>query len=234
MARPKMWQKERSKELEILDLGPAHYTLDEYTHCLTLLGRINQWLGGFKATKKAFLNLKHTPKSILEIGCGGGQLCHHMSAWFPEAQITGIDINAAAVQEAQRFNLSNQNVTFENQQNKTLPYASNQFDVVTTMLVCHHMNDHELVEFLKECYRICRFAVIINDLHRHFLAYTSFLLITPLLFPNRLIKNDGCLSVRRAFHKKDWLDALNQAGFSKNQYELCWNWAFRWTLTLKK
>jgi 2-polyprenyl-3-methyl-5-hydroxy-6-metoxy-1,4-benzoquinol methylase len=229
-----MWQKKRCGDLEILDLGPTHYTKDEYTHCLKLLGRINQWLGGFKATKKAFLHLKKMPRSILEVGCGGGHLCHQMSQWFPQAQITGIDINSAAVDEARRFNSSNKNVHCEKQQNKTLPYADNQFDVVTTMLVCHHMNDQELVEFLKECYRICRSAVIINDLHRHILAYTSFLLITPIFFPNRLIWNDGCLSVRRAFRKSEWLEALTQAGFREDQYELRWNWAFRWTLTIKK
>lgn len=229
-----MWQKERSQELEILDLDSSHYTQDEYKHCLKLLGRINQWLGGFQATKKAFTHLKKNPESILEVGCGGGYLCQLMSQWFPQAQITGIDINPAAVEETRKFNFSNKNVNSEQQQNKTLAYTTNQFDVVTTMLVCHHMNDQELVEFFRECYRICRCAVIINDLHRHIIAYTGFFLIAPIFFPSRLIWNDGCLSIRRAFHKNEWVKILTKAGFSEDQYELRWNWAFRWTLTIKK
>jgi len=229
-----MWQKKRSEDLEILDLGPPHYTVDEYNHCLKLLGRINHWLGGFKATKKAFKRLNNAPSSILEVGCGGGHLCHHMSKWFPKAKITGIDISSAAVEQAERLNLSNKNVRNERQPDKRLIHSDNQFDVVTTMLVCHHMKDQELVEFLKESYRVCRSAVIINDLHRHLLAYTSFFLITPIFFPNRLIWNDGCLSIKRAFRKHEWIEALTKAGFHKDQYTLRWNWAFRWTLTIKK
>lgn len=229
-----MWQDTRSTELEILDLDSSHYTLDEYTHCLEQLGNINHWLGGFVATRRALNRLKETPKSILEIGCGGGYLCRQMSKWFPSSCIIGVDINSSAVSQAKIINELNSNVLIEKQPDKTLPYEDNQFDVVTTMLVCHHMNDNELVEFLKESYRVCRSAVIINDLHRHILAYTSFWAIAPIFFPNRLIWSDGCLSVKRAFRKKEWLEALNKAGFHPDQYELRWNWAFRWTLTIKK
>lgn len=230
-----MWQNKRSMDLEILDLGPDHYTMNEYTDCLHLLGKINRWLGGFKATKGAFNRLKNAPKSILEVGCGGGHLCKKMSYWFPHANITGIDINRAAVMEAQKYlQVHNERVKIEEQEDKNLKYADGQFDIVTTILVCHHMNDQELVDFLKESYRICSSAVIINDLHRHLLAYAGFALIAPFAFPNRLIWQDGRLSIKRSFRKKDWIHILNMAGFQKHQYELRWNWAFRWTLTLKK
>ena len=230
-----MWQNERSLELEIMDLGPNHYTTDEYTLCLSLLGRINRWLGGFAATKKAFKRLRGIPSSILEVGCGGGYLCEKMTRWFPHASITGIDINSAAVLEARKlFNGQKNNVCIEEQDDKSLKYADNQFDVVTTMLVCHHMDDQECIHFLKESYRICSKAVIINDIHRHFLTYVIFSLMAPLAFPNRLIWHDGRLSIKRSFRKKDWINILERAGFHKSQYELRWNWAFRWTLTIKK
>lgn len=227
-----MWQNERSLDLEILDLGENHYTFKEYTQCLNLLGRINQWLGGFAASKKAFKSLKNTPTSILEVGCGGGHLCKKMSCWFPHAKITGIDLNKQAVIEAQKE--QKHNVRIEEQKSKMLPYQENQFDVVTTMLVCHHMDEQECVNFLKDSYRICTSAVIINDLQRHFLAYVTFSLIAPFAFPSRLIWQDGRLSIKRSFRKKDWIDLLKKAGFHKNQYVLRWNWAFRWTLTIKK
>ncbi|MEI8366384.1 MAG: methyltransferase domain-containing protein [Parachlamydiaceae bacterium] len=230
-----MWQNKRSTDLEILDLGPDHYTMTEYSECLTLLGRINQWLGGFAATQRAFKRLKNMPKSILEVGCGGGYLCKKIAHWLPHATITGIDINSTAVKEAQKlFNVQKDKVSIETQDGKTLKYMDNQFDVVTTMLVCHHMNDQELVNFLKESYRICSSAVIINDLQRHFLAYASFSMIASFAFPNRLIWHDGRLSIKRGFHKQDWINILKMAGFHNGQYELRWNWAFRWTLTIKK
>lgn len=226
-----MWQARRSYEQEILDLGPEHYTSEEYEHCLTLLGRINSLLGGFRATLKALKKLP-TPRSILEIGCGGGYLCRYLNSWYPQTAIRGIDISREAIAFAERHKV--ENVSFSVQADKTLHFPDNSFDVVTTMLVCHHMDDEELVRFLQESYRVCREAVVINDLQRHVLAYLSYSLITPFLFANRLIWHDGRLSIRRSFRKSDWTALLEKAGFQKSRYDLKWNWAFRWTLTLRK
>lgn len=231
-----MWQDRRSSSLEILDLGPQYYTQPEYDHCLALLGKINRYLGGFRATNKALKTLKTLPKSILEVGCGGGYLCHYLHKNYPETLIFGIDLSKEAIQHAKaQFSKENEGkIAFATQKEKTLLFNESSFDVVTTMLVCHHMTDEELVQFIKEAYRICSVSVIINDLHRHLLAYLSFSLIVPFVFPNRLIWNDGRLSIRRAFRKKDWSKIMEKAGFHPDQWTLKWNWAFRWTLTLRK
>jgi ubiquinone/menaquinone biosynthesis C-methylase UbiE len=231
-----MWQNKRSYTQEILDKGPDHYSSHEYHHCLELLNRVNWLLGGFRASKKAFSQLKTPPESILEIGCGGGYFCQLLKRWYPQARIIGTDLNPSAIEhaiDACPLDLS-KTIKFELQKTLELPYLDNSFTVVTTMLVSHHMTDEELIVFLKECYRICSQAVILNDLHRHFLAYASFSFIAPLFFPNRLIWNDGRLSVKRSFQKKDWIDLLEKAGFKRDQYTLRWHWAFRWTLTLRK
>lgn len=229
-----MWQNKRSEEQEILDLGD--YSDSEYESCLHLLGKVNEVLGGFSATKKAMLRLKETPNSILDIGCGGGQLCQKLHGWFPKAKIVGIDISQKAVEYAERLlpTSCKERVTFVLQKDKSLPYGDNSFDVVTTMLVCHHMSDDELVLFLKESFRISSMAVVVNDLHRHILAYIGFSLIAPFIFLNRLIWHDGRLSIRRSFQKNDWISFLERAGFQKRQYSLTWNFPFRWTLTLTK
>ncbi|MCB1113016.1 MAG: methyltransferase domain-containing protein [Chlamydiia bacterium] len=232
----KMWQDKRSNEQEILDLGSAHYSAEEYNNCLKLLERINFFLGGFRASWKALKALNKSPASILEVGCGGGYLCQHLHRWFPYATVQGIDISSEAIDHAQKHLPVDfkKNVFFRIQDDKTIEYPDNSFDVVTTMLVCHHMTDDELVTFLQQSYRVCSQAVVINDLHRHILAYISFSLVAPFAFPNRLIWHDGRLSVRRSFHKRDWLSLLEKAGFQKHQYTLKWNPAFRWTLTIKK
>jgi len=156
---------------------------------------------------------------------------HH---WFPEATVLGIDISQAAIDHAKKHLPEDfkKKVAFHIQDDKTLAYPDNSFDVVTTMLVCHHMTEGELLFFLRESYRVSSQVVIINDLHRHILAYISFSLIAPFVFPNRLIWHDGRLSVRRSFRKRDWLLLLEKAGFQKHQYTLKWNRAFRWTLTV--
>lgn len=218
---------------EILDLGPDHYTPQEYHRCLHLLSRINRLLGGFRAAKRALKNLRQSPLSILEVGCGGGYFCREMHTWFPNTRILGIDINPEAIAHAQKHPPGDK-LSFQIQKDKTLNFPDNYFDVAISMLVCHHMTDQELIAFIKESYRICTHAVIINDLQRHILAYASFSLLVPFAFPSRLIWQDGRLSVRRSFRKKDWTALLEKAGFKKSEYQLEWNWAFRWTLTLVK
>jgi len=231
-----MWQDKRSFEKEILDLSSAHYSQEEYNNCLKLLERINFFLGGFRALRKAFKSLNTIPSSILEVGCGGGYLCQHLHRWFPNAAVEGIDISHSAIAHAKKHLPVDfkKKVTFRIQDDKAIEYPDNSFEVVTAMLVCHHMTDDELVIFLKQSYRISSQAVIINDLHRHIFAYVSFSLIAPFAFPNRLIWHDGRLSIRRSFHKCDWLSLLEEAGFQKHQYTLKWNPAFRWTLTIRK
>lgn len=230
-----MWQNRRADKKEILDLGPEHYTQEEYIKCLQLLDRINQFLGGFKASGRTFKKLKDLT-SILEVGCGGGTHCSYLHRLFPKAKVLGIDICKEAIEYSQLSlpQAAKERVFFHHQKEKTLDYPDNSFDVVTTMLVCHHMTDDEIVVFLKESYRVCSQAVIINDLHRHFFAYLSFSLLVPFFFPNRLIWHDGRLSVRRAFRKADFEALLKKAGFQKNQTVLRWHWAFRWTLMVKK
>lgn len=222
-----MWQNNRSCQQEILDLGT--YTLEEYRKCLELLNKINKWLGGFRASKRACKKLD--PTSILDVGCGGGAYCLYLEQLFPKAKIVGIDINKDAVAYAKSKSQESRVLFY---QKGALDYPDNSFDLVTTMLVCHHMTDEELLFFLQESRRVCSKAVLINDLHRHFFAYLSISFLIPFFFRNRLIAHDGPLSVRRSFRKKDWLNFLQKAGIKKNQVVLRWNWAFRWTVMVKK
>ncbi|MBA4057205.1 MAG: SAM-dependent methyltransferase, partial [Marivirga sp.] len=67
---------------------------------------------------------------------------------------------------------------------------------------------------------------IINDIHRHSLAYYSIRLLTKVFSKSSMVKFDAPLSVRRAFTKKELLEILNEAGIKK--YTIQWKWAFRW------
>lgn len=219
------WQK-RSDQLELIDLGPLHYTQQEYLDCLHQLGKVGEYLGGDRASYKAIDLISPLPTSILDVGCGGGSFTQKLGKRYSSCQIKGIDISTEAISYAKTHNQRN-NVTFDLCSLCHLP--SKSYDVVIATLVCHHFNDDELILFLKNCTRIAKKAVIINDLHRHPLAWFAFILSAPLLFRNRLITHDGALSIKRAFKKKDWqgyLQALEAKG------KIIWHWPFRWIVTL--
>lgn len=228
-----MKNSSRSFEQELLDLGPAYYTKKEYEDCLFQLDRIGRFLGGNKATLKTFHKIS-TPQSILDVGCGGGHFTIQLAKEFPQSKVTGIDISSQAIEFAQKRLSETQlkNIEFKVSPALELKAASNSFDVVTTTLVCHHMNDTQLIDFLKKAYQVAKKYIIINDLHRHPLASLAFGMVARPFFNNRLILHDGLLSIKRAFKKSDWIDYLAQAEIPLEQCSITWHWAFRWVLCI--
>lgn len=224
-ALPLLFQH-RSTLPEIIDLGPSYYSPSEYEECLAKLDLIGKWLGGDRATFSALKNLK--PRSILEVGCGGGFFTAKLAQKFPQAKVVGIDLNPQAIALAKKQHRA-PNLSFELRTEENLNEPPKSYEIVLATLVCHHLSDENLISFLASAARIARKKVIVNDLHRHPLAYHLFRLITPL-FQNRLIQHDGLLSIQRGFTKKELTTLLSQSGISR--YSLKWKWAFRWLLEI--
>jgi 2-polyprenyl-3-methyl-5-hydroxy-6-metoxy-1,4-benzoquinol methylase len=228
----------RSSRLELIDLGADHYTDTEYAGFILQLERIGRFLGGDKASFKTFNKLPFAPKSILDIGCGGGQFTIKLAKKYPLAQVVGIDTNPKAIEIAKMYlnkeKPSLNNVEFIVPSSIHLNYPTDHFDIVTSTLVCHHLTDDQLIEFFKEACRVAKRTVIMNDLHRHSLARASFAIAAPLFFRNRLIWHDGLLSIQRAFKKKDWCELLEAAGISLKRCSISWHWAFRWMVKINK
>ncbi|MDP1881206.1 MAG: class I SAM-dependent methyltransferase, partial [Parachlamydiaceae bacterium] len=168
----------RSNDLELIDLGPSYYTNDEYEDCLIQLGRIGKYLGGNRASFKQFS--KHiNPEKILDVGCGGGSFTLLLGKYFPQSEVIGIDLSYQAIffAKKQLGHSLVKNVQFQVLDLNQIEKTHGKIDIITATLVCHHLKDAELIEFLKQSYRIACKSVIINDLHRNWLAYFGFALI---------------------------------------------------------
>lgn len=226
--------KKRSHEPELMDLGSQFYTIEEYRDCLKQLGRIGKYLGGDRATLQAFKSLPYAFDSVLDVGCGGGIFTLRLAQMFPKARIVGIDIAHEAISYAQErlHEVSANNIKFLLRTDPQLNEPPKSYDIVTATLVCHHFNDDMLIDFLKRARNVARKAIILNDLHRHWLAYVSFAGIGPLFFRNRLVQYDSLLSIKKAFTRKDWIEYLTRAGFSSGHYKIVWKWPFRWIITV--
>lgn len=229
-----MKKPQRCHSLEYIDIGPECYTEKEYQDCLKQLGRVGALLGGNRATLSAFSQLPQKPSSILDLGCGGGHFTQLLAEKFPGAKVVGLDYSSSAIDYAQKQinHKKLPNLHFEKAPEIELNMPENSFEIITATLVCHHMSDNDLIDFLKRAYHSSSKAIIINDLHRHPLAYGSFAVIAPVLFRNRLISHDGLLSIQRAFKRKDWSYYLSKAGIPTNSWKIEWKWAFRWIVTI--
>lgn len=225
--------KTRSYELELIDIGDSLYSQDEYTHCLHQMGRIGKYMLSDRLTIRAINRLRGPIASILDVGCGGGSFTARLAREYPQTQVLGIDISKHAIAYAQR-KMSHEmpNLSFAVPATAELNEPYKSFDIVTATLVCHHLDNPTLIDFLQRSAKVARKAIVINDLHRHWLAYAAFSIIAPIFFRNRLIMHDGLLSIKRAFTGRDWHMLLEQAGFKPHQYSIRWGIAFRWIVTI--
>lgn len=229
--------KARSNDLEIMDDllcegEVVHQTLRE-------LEFINRWLGGNAITLSGldYLLRSHSKSgaiSVADLGCGGGDMLKLINAWGTKRnqtfELAGVDANPHIINFARRNCADQSQIKFECANVFSEKFASRKFDIVVATLFTHHFTHSELVTLLKQWKAQAQLGIVINDLHRHPLAYHSIRLLTRLFSKSAMVKFDAPLSVRRGFLKKEWKAILKESGIEN--YELKWRWAFRWQLVI--
>jgi 2-polyprenyl-3-methyl-5-hydroxy-6-metoxy-1,4-benzoquinol methylase len=108
----------------------------------------------------------------------------------------------------------------------------NQFDVVFSSLFTHHFADEEWILLIKKMVACSKKAVIITDLHRHWLLYYAVIFIAYTFTKSKMARFDGPLSVKRSFKKAELVNLLQQSGLTN--YKITWKWAFRWQVIIYK
>ncbi len=212
---------------------------EELRRNLAELEVINNWLGGHKvvldALEQITKNGNHTLR-IADIGCGGGDTLKSIAKWTRrksiKVELEGIDANDFMVQYARNRCAEFPEISINQYDVFSGAFALQKYDVVVCSLFCHHFTDKQLVQMFRQLYKQAKYKVIINDLHRHWLAYYSIKYITAAFSGSRLVKNDAPLSVWRAFKREELEELVQQAGIQN--YTLKWMWAFRWQLVLYK
>ena len=200
---------ERSLELEHLDKGD--YTPEEYEGCLAELRRINRFLGDASALKRSLLAEIESAGvqsfSVLDVGAGSGELLRVIARWAKmsgrSARLFGLELNARSAQAIMEESIGFASIRSLRGDALSLPFADGCFDYAICSLFTHHFKDEEVVAILKELGRVARRRVFVIDLHRHALAYYLYTTLGRLFLHNRLIREDGALSIRRGFRPRE-------------------------------
>lgn len=79
------------------------------------------------------------PLRILDIGCGTGRFLSQLGRALPDAQLYGLDLSRHYLAEARRRFAPGQDVSFVVENAETLPFASDYFDVVTSVFMFHEL-----------------------------------------------------------------------------------------------
>jgi SAM-dependent methyltransferase len=204
------------------------------------LEQINQWLGGYQVVTDALARLPLTghppgqPLALADLGCGGGDTLRVIARWARKRQLpvnlVGLDANAFMVAYARHKCRPFPNIHLHQEDIFAPAFSSRQFDVIICSLFCHHFTDQQLIDLLRQLQHQARVAVIINDLHRHPLAYYGIKFLTRLFPCSYLVRHDAPLSVLRAFKRAELEKLLQQAGLT--HWSLRWVWAFRWQIII--
>ena len=109
--------------------------------------------GYFRGNHKWIIpELEKSPvKSLLDIGCGSGDLIAALAIKHPNWEIYGIDISDSMILQAKEKVASLQ-LAVGNAHN--LPYSDNMFDIVINTISFHHY-EHSL-QALNEMYRVLK------------------------------------------------------------------------------
>lgn len=228
----------RSNAAEIMDdLSCSGEVLNR---TLKELDVINKWLGGNTVTTdgiewllKDHQNTRHL--TIADLGCGSGQMLKLLTQWGEknklQLSITGFDANKNIIAYAKQHLNGLTNVELTVLDIFSAEFKTFKFDIVTGTLFFHHIPSEELIELLRRLKNQVRIGIVINDIHRHWIAFHSIRLLTKLFSKSDMVKYDAPLSVLRAFSKKELINMLTEAGIT--DFTIKWRWAFRWQVTIK-
>lgn len=202
-----MFSKFRQRSLELEHLDKGDYTPEEYEGCIVELQRVNRWLGDASALRDSLLrkieNLDLRSFSIIDVGAGSGELLRTIAEWAKKtdraAQLVGVELNArsttAIIQQSATF----PSISAARGDAFRLPFRDEQFDFAICSLFTHHFKDDQVVRILGELSRVAVRGIFVIDLHRHPVAYCLYTTVGRLFLHNRLIREDGALSILRSF-----------------------------------
>ena len=229
--------KQRTDKEEIMDDFSIGGDLLRDT--LDKLENINRWLGGNKVTlnglKTILKNYSKTKEiTIIDIGCGHGDILRDIAKFGRKYNykftLIGTDANPTAIEYANELSVNYPELSFKTEDIFSEDFKNRKVDIIIATLFLHHFNEEELTSFLKQSLKQTNIGIVVNDLHRHRLAYYLFLLLS-IFIKNKMIIEDGLTSVLRGFKRKD-LEALSNKINVKPQ--ISWKWAFRFLWIIKK
>ncbi len=98
---------------------------------------VRRLMGGFQGTLDELLALA-APRSLLDVGCGEGVLVHEWAQRLPQARLVGIDLEEESIQAGWAERRA-PNLEYRILEAQDLPFADNEFELVTAIEVLEHL-----------------------------------------------------------------------------------------------
>ncbi|WP_124980435.1 methyltransferase domain-containing protein [Nonlabens xiamenensis] len=220
----------RSKEEEWMDhpgINPR-----ELQAAVDDINTINSLLQGFKftlnAVKELLAQYPKVPLHIVDVGCGDGAMLRYLHQHLDDERLsfTGLDIAAASIEQARRMSPRDARLRFRESDIHQLREEHLGCDIMISSLTMHHFDEEQILSFLAQFKRLTSKAIIINDLHRHAVAYYLFKYLSPIFIRNEISRHDGLVSIASGFKKADFKRYADFLNCTTDR--LTWKWSFRY------
>lgn len=233
---PRQPLSSRSRRAELMDAPDVDSAaLDHAMRHLEIINRALNGYGPSLAGIRQVLPPGRKDFSLLDVGCGSGDTLRSIARWCRRqglsGRLTGIELSEQSADRAAEACRGFPEITIRHQDIFAMP-AGSCYDIVHSALVLHHFSkDDDVVNVLRHMGQIAGLGVIVNDLHRHPMAYHSIRMLTGAMSKSPILRNDAPLSVARAFTRSELHKFAVRAGLQDVKVQ--WHWAFRWLMTAR-
>jgi len=222
-----MFEKFRQRSLEPENIDKGTYTPEEYEGCLVELRRVNEWLGDADALRDSLLKEVERANvrsfSVLDVGAGSGELLRVVAEWAREAKLNaslvGLELNERSAQAILGESREYPEIASVRGDGFRLPFPDRSFDYAIQSLTLHHFDDAGAVNIVREMARVSARGIFVIDLHRNPVAYFFYTTLGKLILHNRLLREDGALSILKSWTPEELKAIGNQAGLTNVRVE---------------
>jgi SAM-dependent methyltransferase len=209
----------RRLDAELMD-EPGH-PMDQLSGALAHVAAVNRWLGGERSLRARLDSFRSEELSLIDVGTGNGTTLRRVLEWGSRDgrrwRGVGCEISPEVLQVARVTPGGEPGHTAKLVRGNALelPFADKSFDVAISSLTLHHFGDDLAVQVLREMGRVARELVLVSDLERRSLSYGGARLLASTWWRrNPLTRNDGPLSVQRAFTARELAELGWRAGLA--------------------
>jgi len=208
----------RSDEEEWMDVEQVSY--EDFRDCLRDLAKVNHITLAHRPTLSFLERIvarrgkSRAPLEILDVGSGYGDMLRAIDAWAEArgvpVRLTGIDLNPWSRRAATEATRSGRPIRWVTADAFSFE-PEREVDMVVSSLFTHHLDDAQIVRFLRHMQEVARIGWFVNDLERHPVAYHLFRHAADWLRYHRFVRHDGPVSIQRAFVAHEWSELLERA-----------------------
>jgi len=208
------------------------------TDTLEELERINHYLGNstqlVRAVMKRVKTGREIPITIVDLGCGGGDVLRRLATALDKknipAKLIGLDANPNILAYANSKSKATSFIRYQQADILAKDFTVPACDLLICSHFLYHFTDKELHTFLRRQQYQISDCFLFSELQRSRLAWFLFRIIARLAGFSAMTTNDGQLAIRRAFRRSELEQIFHHAGFYN--WRIRWKWAFRYLIEL--